>query len=155
MKSDPVNIVGAGQCGTLTAIMLARHGFEVNVYERFTDPRIRDAEAGRSINLALAARGLNALQQVGIDELIQPMLVPMRGRMVHQADGKTSFLRYGQKAHEQIYSVTRLGLNQVLLGVADDTANVHLRFQQNAIGYDAPDRTVHIRNELDVYSAAR
>lgn len=149
MKSDSVNIIGAGQCGTLTAIMLARHGFELNVYERFTDPRIRDAEAGRSINLALAARGLNALQQVGIDALIQPMLVPMRGRMLHQADGTTSFLRYGQQEHEQIYSVTRLGLNQVLLGVADDTPNLHLHFQQNAIAYDAPDRTVHIRNELD------
>lgn len=149
MKSDSVNIIGAGQCGTLTAIMLARHGFELNVYERFTDPRIRDAEAGRSINLALAARGLNALQQVGIDTLIQPMLVPMRGRMLHQADGTTSFLRYGQQEHEQIYSVTRLGLNQVLLGVADDTPNLHLHFQQNAIAYDAPDRTVHIRNELD------
>lgn len=149
MKSDSVNIIGAGQCGTLTAIMLARHGFELNVYERFTDPRIRDAEAGRSINLALAARGLNALQQVGIDALIQPMLVPMRGRMLHQADGTTSFLRYGQQEHEQIYSVTRLGLNQVLLGVADDTPNLHLHFQQNAIAYDAPDRTVHVRNELD------
>jgi len=149
MKPDSVNIVGAGQCGTLTAIMLARHGFEVDVYERFADPRIRDAEAGRSINLALAARGLNALQQVGIDALIQPMLVPMRGRMVHQADGTTSFLRYGQNAHEQIYSVTRLGLNQVLLGVADGTPNLHLHFQQNVIGYDAPDRTVHVKNELD------
>jgi kynurenine 3-monooxygenase len=146
---DTINIVGAGQCGTLIAIMLARHGYDVDVYERFKDPRIQDAEAGRSINLALAARGLNALQQVGIDDLIKPMLVPMRGRMVHQADGSKDFLRYGQKEHEQIYSVTRLGLNQVLLGVADDLPNVRLNFQQNAIGYDAPDRTVHVRNELD------
>ena len=149
MNSQTINIVGAGQCGTLMAIMLARHGYAVDVFERFTDPRIEDAEAGRSINLALAARGLNALQQVGIDALIQPMLVPMQGRMVHQADGTTDFLRYGQQAHEQIYSVTRLGLNQVLLGVADDMPNVHLNFQQNAIGYDAPDRTVHVRNEID------
>jgi kynurenine 3-monooxygenase len=149
MNSQTINIVGAGQCGTLMAIMLARHGYAVDVFERFNDPRIEDAEAGRSINLALAARGLNALQQVGIDALIQPMLVPMQGRMVHQADGTTDFLRYGQQAHEQIYSVTRLGLNQVLLGVADDMPNVHLNFQQNAIGYDAPDRTVHVRNEID------
>ena len=149
MKPESVNIIGAGQCGTLTAIMLARHGYDVEVYERFTDPRIQDAEAGRSINLALAARGLNALRLVGIDSLIQPMLVPMRGRMVHQADGTTTFLRYGQKPQEQIYSVTRLGLNQVLLGVADQMPNVHLNFRQNAIGYDAPDRSVHVRNELD------
>ena len=149
MNPQTINVVGAGQCGTLMAIMLARHGYSVDIFERFTDPRIEDAEAGRSINLALAARGLNALQQVGIDTLIQTMLVPMRGRMVHQADGKTDFLRYGQQAHEQIYSVTRLGLNQVLLGVAEDMPNIRLNFQQNAIGYDAPDRTVHVRNEID------
>ena len=149
MRANSINIVGAGQCGTLVAIMLARHGYDVDVYERFTDPRVLDAEAGRSINLALAARGLNALRQVGIDSLIQPMLVPMRGRMLHKPDHTTEFLRYGQQAGEEIYSVTRLGLNQVLLGVADDMPNLKLNFQQNAIGYDAPDRTVHVKNELD------
>ncbi len=149
MSSQPVNVVGAGQCGTLMAIMLARHGFDVRVYERFEDPRVHDAEAGRSINLALAARGLNALRQIGIDALIRPMLVPMRGRMVHTEDGRSEFLRYGSQADEEIYSVTRLGLNQVLLGVAEETAGLHLHFQHTAIGYDAPDRIVHIRDEID------
>ena len=149
MGSNAINIIGAGQCGTLIAIMLARHGFEVDVYERFKDPRVQDEEAGRSINLALAARGLNALQKVGIDQLVKPLLVPMRGRMVHQQDGRTDFLPYGQQADEEIYSVTRLGLNQILLGVADELPNLHLNFQQNAIGYDAPDRTVHVRDETD------
>jgi kynurenine 3-monooxygenase len=149
MSNNSINIVGAGQCGTLVAIMLARHGYDIDIFERFTDPRIEDAEAGRSINLALAARGLNALRQVGIDSLIRPMLVPMRGRMIHHANGSSEFLRYGQSAAEEIYSVTRLGLNQIILGVADEMPNLRLHFQQNAIGYDAPDRTVHVRNELD------
>ena len=149
MSRETINIIGAGQCGTLVAIMLARHGYEVEVYERFRDPRIEDAEAGRSINLALAARGLNALEKVGIDKLIQPLLVPMRGRMVHGPDGSTEFLRYGQHSDEEIYSITRLGLNQVLLGAADEIGNLHLNFEQNAIGYDAPDRTVHVRDERD------
>lgn len=149
MSRETVNIIGAGQCGTLVAIMLARHGYQVEVYERFCDPRIEDAEAGRSINLALAARGLNALEKVGIDTLIQPLLVPMRGRMVHKRDGSNEFLRYGQQHDEEIYSITRLGLNQVLLGAADRIDNLSLNFQQNAIGYDAPDRLVHVRDERD------
>ena len=149
MSKETINVIGAGQCGTLIAIMLAHHGYDVQVYERFKDPRIEDAEAGRSINLALAARGINALRQIGIDGLIEPLLVPMRGRMVHQANGVNEFLPYGQQSNEEIYSVTRLGLNQILLGEADKLDNLHLHFQQNAIGYDAPDRTVHVRNELD------
>jgi kynurenine 3-monooxygenase len=146
---EAINIIGAGQCGTLLAIMLARQGFVVDVFERNDDPRIVDAEAGRSINLALAARGINALTQAGIYNLVAPMLMPMRGRMVHQADGRTEFLPYGQTESEIIYSVTRSDLNEVLLAVADGIPNVRLHFRQQAIGYDAPDRTVHMRDLND------
>ncbi len=146
MPLEAINIIGAGQCGTLLAIMLARQGFIVDVFERNPDPRIFDAEAGRSINLALAARGINALAQAGLYEKIKPMLMPMRGRMLHQADGRTEFMPYGQHRNEVIHSVTRADLNRVLLGVADGIPNIRLHFRQQAIGYDAPDRTVHVKN---------
>jgi len=144
--TQPVSIIGAGQCGTLLAVMLARLGFEPTVFERHRDPRLFDAEAGRSINLALAARGINALRQAGILDLVEPLLVPMRGRMVHHLDGKSEFLRYGAGADEEIYSVTRIGLNKLLMDVAEATAGVSLRFEQRAIGYDALDRSVHMRD---------
>ena len=149
MPLEAINIIGAGQCGTLLSIMLARQGFEVDVFERNDDPRINDAEAGRSINLALGARGINALVRTGLYNQIAPMLMPMRGRVVHQSDGKTEFLPYGQNDSEVIYSVTRSDLNEVLLNVADGIPNVRLHFRQQAIGYDAPDRTVHMRDLND------
>ena len=141
-----VNVIGAGQCGALLSIMLARMGLEVSVFERHPDPRIVDAEAGRSINLALAARGINALRQAEVFDLVKPLLVPMRGRLVHHLDGSTEFLRYGSGADEEIYSVTRIGLNRLLLDAAETTPGVRLNFRQRAIGYDAPDRRVHMRN---------
>ena len=48
-----VNIIGAGLAGSLLAILLAKRGFKVTVYERRPDPRVSDDESGRSINLAL------------------------------------------------------------------------------------------------------
>ena len=45
MPLEAINILGAGQCGTLLAIMLARQGFIVDVYEKNDDPRVVDAEA--------------------------------------------------------------------------------------------------------------
>jgi len=144
-----VNIIGAGQCGSLLAIMMARKGFRVDVYERFEDPRVHDAEAGRSINLALAARGIHALKAAGIFGLVKPLLVPMRGRMVHYIDGRTEFSPYGQTEDEQIYSVTRVGLNKVLLDAAEAIDNVSFHFEQQAIGFDALDRVVHMRDGND------
>ena len=146
MEGNPINIIGAGQCGTLLASMLARHGRKVNVFERHDDPRVVDAEAGRSINLALATRGIRALQLAGLYSLVEPLLVPMRGRMVHDVDGSTEFLPYGQRQEEQIHSVNRIGLNKVLLDAAEQLPNVRIRFRQKAFGYDAPDCTVHMRD---------
>jgi kynurenine 3-monooxygenase len=73
----------------------------------------------------------------------------MRGPMLHHADGSTEFLPYGQKEGEEIYSVTRAGLNRVLLDAAERSDLIGLHFRQQAIGYDAADRTVHVRDNRD------
>ena len=78
-----VNIVGAGLAGALLALLLARRGLAVALYERRPDPRQARPERGRSINLALAARGLRALERAAVLESVQPLLIAMRGRMVH------------------------------------------------------------------------
>ena len=58
-----LTIVGAGLAGALLATLLARRGWSVDVFERRGDPRESGYAGGRSINLALAERGLNALRQ--------------------------------------------------------------------------------------------
>ena len=97
------------------AIFLARNARKVVLYERRPDLRKVDMDAGRSINLALAARGIEALKEAGVFEEVEPLLIPMRGRMHHDLDGQQSFVPYGQRAHEVIFSVSRPGLNSVLL----------------------------------------
>ena len=60
-----VGIAGAGLAGPLLAVYLSRRGHDVTLYERRPDPR-RPGAAGRSINLALSARGIDALERVGL-----------------------------------------------------------------------------------------
>jgi len=61
-------VVGAGPVGSLLALMLARQGHAVDVYERRPDMRHVGISAGRSINLAVSTRGLHALHEVGLDD---------------------------------------------------------------------------------------
>ena len=144
MHSTHVNILGAGQCGALLATMLARRGMVVSLFERNDDPRGEFAAAGRSINLALSSRGIKGLQQAGVLERVGPMLVPMRGRMIHELDGSTEFLPYGQREDEQIYSASRGELNKLLLDAADATGNIEIHFGHAATSYDAIGQRVHL-----------
>ena len=50
------------------------------------DPRAAGA-GGRSINLALSARGIDALERVGLAEEVLAHGLAMRGRMMHDRDG--------------------------------------------------------------------
>ncbi len=136
MKRRSLQIFGAGLCGSLLSIMLARRGFNVTVYERQKDSRRADTPAGRSINLAMSARGIRALKHADIFSLVEPHLVPMRGRFVHHEDGAPELQEYGQRPDEQIYSVSRAELNRILLSAAEDNYGVVIRFEHEAIALD-------------------
>jgi kynurenine 3-monooxygenase len=91
---------------------------------------------GRSINLALAARGIDALRRAGIDDQVRALMIAMRGRMVHGLEGKQRFLAYGQRAAEEIYSVSRAALNALLYRLAAERHGVEYRFNTRCVGVD-------------------
>jgi kynurenine 3-monooxygenase len=129
-----VNIVGAGLAGALLALLAARRGLTVTLFERRADPRQVQPERGRSINLALAARGMRALERTGVMVRVRPLLIPMRGRMVHERSGHAALQPYGQREHEVIWSVGRADLNRVLIEEAARHAGVRVRFSQQCLG---------------------
>ena len=89
-----ITIIGAGLAGALLATLLAQRGWKVEVFERRGDPRLHGYAGGRSINLALAERGLHALRQAGADAGVMAQAVMMRGRMVHPLVGEPELQRY-------------------------------------------------------------
>ena len=139
LSKDPVCIAGAGPTGALLAIFLRLAGMQVVLYESRPDPRTLPPQSGRSINLALADRGIHALKQAGIFDDIRPALLPMRGRLVHALDGSTSLQPYGQRPNEVIYAVSRHHLNQVLLEVAvrRHGATVHFEHRLEDADFEA------------------
>jgi kynurenine 3-monooxygenase len=142
-----VTIVGAGLAGPLLAILLARRGSAIHLYERCHDPRHTQLSDGRSINLALAERGIRALQRAEVMEQVRPLLTPMRGRMLHDLHGATTFVPYGQQ-EEAIYSVSRAELNRVLVARAAALPNVRISFLHRCIGAD------FVANEIAFYNEA-
>ena len=133
---DKITLAGGGLVGSLLALMLARKGFEVDVFESRPDLRNTDISAGKSINLALANRGIKPLQALGLMAEIEKMLIPMRGRMVHIHGQTASLQAYGQQAHEVIYSISRGQLNGFLISQAEATGKVSFHFEHRITEID-------------------
>jgi kynurenine 3-monooxygenase len=141
--SRTITLVGAGLAGALLAALLARRGWRVEVFERRSDPRATGYEGGRSINLALAERGLHALRQAGLHEALLEQAVMMRGRMVHFLDGHTDLQRYGKDDSEVIWSVHRGRLNLLLLDAAQ-AAGATLHFDRRLESVDFAARSMRL-----------
>ena len=142
----PVRIVGAGPTGALLAILLQRRGHAVELYECRADPRTSAAESGRSINLALADRGIHALRMAGVFQDLKKALLPMRGRLIHHQEGGTSLQPYGQRANEIIFSVSRHQLNRTLIEVAARQPGVTIHFEHRLETADVDAATALIRD---------
>jgi kynurenine 3-monooxygenase len=129
-------LVGAGLVGSLLAIFLARRGLRTHLCERRADIRKESIAAGRSINLAVSTRGLNALNEIGLKEEILKEAIPMKGRMIHSLKGELMLQPYGKDDSECINSISRAGLNKKLMNMAEQTGLVEFHFNKRASAID-------------------
>ena len=129
VEKNKIIIVGAGLCGSLLALRLMQRGYKVDMYEKRPDLRSVELDAGRSINLALSARGLWALDRVGLKEQVLEQCIPMKGRMVHPIDGDSFMSPYSGREEDHINSVSRPGLNAMLLDEADKYDDIQIHFE--------------------------
>ncbi len=136
MKRDEIAVVGAGLAGCLLACFLARRGYPVALYERRPDPRTGKVERGRSINLALSERGLDALRRIGLDEQVMADALPMRGRMIHPVEGEPRFQSYSVSGDRAINSISRGALNNALLTAAAALPGMRIAFDHRLVGLD-------------------
>ena len=129
---DKICIAGAGLVGSLLAIILAKRGYKVSVYEKRPDIRKSIVSGGRSINLVISDRGWKALRTAGIDREIEPITIPVYGRMTHDVTGKEKYLPYSIN-NKAIYSVSRGELNARLMEIAETLPNVDFHYNEKCI----------------------
>ena len=135
MTQRTFTVVGGGPVGTLLAISLARHGYKVGLYEGRPDSRQTDIYQGKSINIALSDRGWTSLDKIGVGTEAKNQAIPMYHRAIHGIDGEMSRLPYGKEG-DAIWSVSRGGINELLLDVADAEANITTHFEHWLVDVD-------------------
>lgn len=146
MNKGKIVIVGAGLCGSLLALKMAKRGYDVELYERRPDLRKSHLDAGRSINLALSDRGLSALASAGIRDQVRALCIPMRGRMIHSIGLESRFSPYSGRKDEYINSISRPGLNALLLDAVDQYDNVSVFFNHKCLKVDLEQGIAYFEN---------
>src|ERR1700747_3366420 len=139
-------LIGSGLAGGLLAAYLGRRGYDVDLYERRTDPREGNIVGGRSINLALSTRGIYALQQLGIADEVLRHGIPMRGRMIHDKTGALHFSPYDRDPNKSINSIGRAALNTTVIEAAQRYSNVRVHFNHKCTGVDLESATAQLLN---------
>jgi kynurenine 3-monooxygenase len=137
-ESHDIVIAGAGLAGAMLAAELGKAGHRVRLFERRRDPRRADAESGRSINLAISVRGLHALQTAGVEAEVLAEAIKMPGRMVH-LNGQEIFSAYSRDPKRAINSVSRSGLNRLLVEAAAASPGVEIIFEARCVDADFTD----------------
>lgn len=140
-----ITVFGAGLVGSLYATLMAKLGHQVDIYEKRGDIRTGFKGRARSINLALSTRGWTALEKAGLKEEVSQIIIPMKGRMIHQVGQETTLQPYSQYG-KVINSVPRNELNGLLISAAERTGNCHFHFDHSLIPCPAEDDPIQVRS---------
>jgi kynurenine 3-monooxygenase len=136
-----IAVVGSGLVGTLLAIYLKKRGHIVHVYDR--SPDIRTVEfSGRSINLVMSNRGWKTLEDIGLEDEIKKIGIPVDKRGIHLKDGTYITQFYGKEG-EAIFSLSRGVLNRRMIDLAEE-AGVTFFFNHKIWDISLATATLHI-----------
>jgi kynurenine 3-monooxygenase len=141
-----ITVIGAGLSGSLLAIRLAQKGYKVQVYEKRPDMRKQKMIAGRSINLALSNRGINALKLIGLEHEMLQLALPMHARMIHAVGKEPITAAYSGRPNEYINSISRSDLNIALLNKAETFDNISMHFDHECIDVNIDNATCVFKN---------
>ncbi|MDV7140966.1 NAD(P)/FAD-dependent oxidoreductase [Maribacter sp. TH_r10] len=142
MKQTPKNIaiVGSGLVGSLLAIYLRKYGHTVTVFDRRPDIRTI-VFSGRSINLAMSNRGWKALSEIGIEDEIKKIAIPLDKRAMHVVGKPMYFQKYGKEG-EAIWSISRGVLNRRMIDLAEESG-VTFKFEEKVWDVDLPEAKLY------------
>lgn len=155
-----IAIAGGGPVGALLGVMLAKQGYQIDLFESRPDSRKTNLYQGKSINLALSDRGWRALESIGLDDKIRAQSIPMTCRIMHDVEGNLTKFPYGKEG-QAIWSVSRSGINEQLIALAEQETNINIHFEHHLtnINFDTgisyfANRSRSITHESDIVIGA-
>lgn len=150
----PIVIVGAGIGGLACGYLLARQGLPVVIIEKRSRSELLTQTEGRSVNFTITQRGIRTLQKLGLANSVLKKAQSLRAREIHHANRTSRVQTYGPSEEDQIHSIRRTDLLQLLLQSAESVSGLRILFGTHVTSMDLdslkmttsnPEREIHAR----------
>jgi kynurenine 3-monooxygenase len=140
-------IVGAGISGLALAILLARQGHRVSLYDKRT---VFDEKAdGRSINFTISGRGMRVIEQLGLADFVLAHSSILVGRLLHLPNDKKVHYKYGTKTSHVLYAISRSKLIEILMDAIAVEENILFYPSLELVSIDEATLTCKFSHTLD------
>lgn len=140
-----VTIIGAGLTGCFMAILLAKRGYRVRMYERAQAESIKSTSK-LAFNLLFRRYGMRQLQAAGLWDTVEPHTLRLKGFMTQVTKSSAPILTSVQQAKNPYYIIRRARLLEVLLTEAMRFPNVTVRFGVSLVGVNRAEKTILIQD---------
>lgn len=141
-----ITIIGAGLAGCFLAILLAKKGYKVEVYEKFSRDEICKNLSKRSFNLTFYGYGAKALKKAGIWNEVKPVLKKLEGSVTQvKPHAKPIHAAFNHKAMTY-YTVQRAKLLEMLIKTAEKMPLISFRFNTSLLSINRQERTMVVQN---------
>lgn len=140
-------IIGAGMSGCFMALCLAKKGFDIAIYESRPDVRKHPYDSGRSFNITLYYRGLEAMKKMNIWENVKKIAILAEGNVPHYKDGYVRFDPFDKQGREVLYTVHRNFLNGTLIAETEKLPNIKISFNTECTDINTNEKSVILKTK--------
>lgn len=138
-----IAIVGAGMSGCFMALCLDKRYYDIEIYETRPDLRKYPYDSGKSFNITLYVKAIEAMKKINIWETVKQFAILAEGNVPHYIGRKPSFDRFDKTGKEVLYTIHRNHLNGLLISLAEKAPHVKMYFNTEIIGINRREKSFY------------
>lgn len=142
-----ITIIGAGLAGCFLAILFAKKGYKVTVFEQLSEQQMIIETSKRSFALAIYGYGAEALSKAGLWDALSDYFLKLEGSVTQIGNRKQVHPIITKMDKEPFYAISRAAFLKGLLEEAKKYASITFHFEKTLIALDSKAKTIQIKNK--------
>lgn len=131
-----ITIIGAGIAGCFLAILLAKRGLHIEIYEQLSQKDLLDNSSKKSFNLTFYGFGIKALKKAGLWNKIKQKTIHLTGAVTQISKYSKPFTTLIDQRILPYYTITRTELLSILIKTTHQNNRIKLHFDTSIISID-------------------